>query len=188
MTPTPEQEKIYNFIKFDSNHGIIDAVAGSGKTTTIIESIGFVDTDKSLLFCAFNKSIRDEIQDRVSKKGNNNIVVKNLHQLGFDILKSNTELSYNVKPRKYNDLIAKSVESYNKKPFLKYLKLFDVSSEPENSFEKSQLNNYFNSFKSKLLDSVDKFRLTLAKNNFSDFKEMVICKLTILKTLYNLNI
>src|SRR5690606_30136961 len=149
MTPTPEQEKIYNFIKLDSNHGIIDAVAGSGKTTTIIESIGFVDKNKSLLFCAFNKSIRDEIQDRVSKKGNDNIVVKNLHQLGYEILKSNNELPYIVKPRKYNDLIARSVESYNKKPFLLYLKLYDISPEPENSFEKSQLNNYFNSFKNK---------------------------------------
>lgn len=174
MTPTPEQEKIYNFIKFDSNHGIIDAVAGSGKTTTIIESIGFVDKNKSLLFCAFNKSIRDEIQDRVSKKGNDNIVVKNLHQLGYEILKSNNELPYNVKPRKYNDLIARSVQSYNKKPFFRYLKLYDISPEPENSFEKSQLNNYFNSFKNKLLDSVDKFRLTLEKNDFSKFKEMVI--------------
>lgn len=174
MTPTPEQEKIYNFIKFDSNHGIIDAVAGSGKTTTIIESIGFVDKNKSLLFCAFNKSIRDEIQDRISRKGNDNIVVKNLHQLGYEILKSNTELPYNVKPRKYNDLIARSVESYNQKLFLRYLKLYDISPEPENSFEKRQLNNYFNSFKNKLLDSIDKFRLTLEKNDFSKFKEMVI--------------
>ncbi|MCM4156900.1 ATP-dependent helicase [Gramella sp. AN32] len=174
MTPTPEQEKVYNFIKFDSNHGIIDAVAGSGKTTTIIESISFVDKNKSLLFCAFNKSIRDEIQERVLRKGNNNIVVKNLHQLGFEILKSNTERPYNVKQRKYNELIAGSVESYNKESFFRYLKLYDISSEPENSFEKSQLTNYFNSFKNKLLDSVDKFRLTLAKNNFSDFKEMAI--------------
>ena len=144
MTPTPEQEKIYNFIKFDANHGIIDAVAGSGKTTTIIDSIGYVDRNKSLLFCAFNKSIRDEIQDRVSRKGNNNIVVKNLHQLGYEILKSNTELPYNVKTRKYNDIIARSIESYNKKPFFRYLKLYDINPEPENGFEKSQLKNYFN--------------------------------------------
>ena len=54
------------------------------------------------------------------------------------------------------------------------MKLYDISPEPENSFEKSQLNNYFNSFKNKLLDSVDKFRLTLEKNDFSKFKEMVI--------------
>ena len=68
MIPTPEQERIFNFIKFDSNHGIIDAVAGSGKTTTIINSIDFVQNDKTLLFCAFNKSIRDEIQERILNK------------------------------------------------------------------------------------------------------------------------
>lgn len=174
MTPTPEQEKIYNFIKFDSNHGIIDAVAGSGKTTTIIDSIGYVDKNKSLLFCAFNKSIRDEIQDRVSQNDNNNILVKNLHQLGYEILKSNTELPHNVKTRKYNELIARSIEDYIKKPFLKYLQLYDISPEPENSFEKSQLKNYINSFKNKLHESIDKIRLTLVKNNFDDFKEMMI--------------
>ncbi|UJH92084.1 UvrD-helicase domain-containing protein [Antarcticibacterium sp. 1MA-6-2] len=174
MTPTPEQEKIYNFIKFDSNHGIIDAVAGSGKTTTIIESIGFVEKSNSILFCAFNKSIRDEIQERISQKKNDNIVVKNLHQLGFEILKSNSELPYNVKTRKYNDLISRSIESYNKEAFFRYLKLYDINPEPENNFEKSQLNNYFNYFKNKLLDSVDKFRLTLEKNDFFKFKEMVI--------------
>ncbi|MDP3946536.1 MAG: ATP-dependent helicase [Lutibacter sp.] len=173
MKPTPEQEQIYNFIKFDSNHGIIDAVAGSGKTTTIIESISYVDKTKSLLFCAFNKSIRDEIHDRISKKGHNNIVVKNLHQLGFEILKSNSEFSYNIIQRKYNDIIAKSIETYNEDHFLKYLELYDISSEPSNSYEKNLLNKHLNSFKSKLLDSVDKFRLTLTKNEFSAFKEMI---------------
>lgn len=105
MNPTPEQEKIYNFIKFDTQHGIIDAVAGSGKTTTIIESISYVDKSKELLFCAFNKSIRDEIQDRISKNNNGNITVKNLHQLGFDILKTNSETNFIVEELKYKKLI-----------------------------------------------------------------------------------
>jgi len=43
MNYTEEQKKVFHFVKFDSNHGIIDAVAGSGKTTTIIESASFIE-------------------------------------------------------------------------------------------------------------------------------------------------
>ncbi len=174
MTPTAEQEKIYNFIKYDSNHGIIDAVAGSGKTTTIIESIGFVDKDKSLLFCAFNKSIRDEIHSRISEKGYDNIVVKNLHQLGFDILKSNSEVDYIVDTNKFDKIISNSIKSDLEYELKKYLKLYDVNIEPKDSFEESILKNSINSFKNKISDSVNKIRLTLTKDSFKEFKEMII--------------
>ena len=137
MKPTSEQEKIFNFIKFDSNHGIIDAVAGSGKTTTIIESVGFVDKEKSQLFCAFNKSIRDEIKERISSKGFDNIVVKNLHQLGFDILKSNSELDYNVEPKKMDKIVSKIIKTSLEHPLKKYLKHYGVNTEPQKGFEES---------------------------------------------------
>ena len=174
MKPTIEQEKIYNFIKLDANHGIIDAVAGSGKTTTIIESISYIEKEKDLLFCAFNKSIRDEIQNRVYKKGNNNVVVKNLHQLGFDILKSNTEHKFDVRENKYTELVKKSIETYNKKAFFKFLKIHNIETKPETGFEKSIYNTYYNTFKNKLIDSINKFRLTLTKSELTEFKKMVI--------------
>jgi hypothetical protein len=71
MTHTDEQNKIFNFVQYDSNHGIIDAVAGSGKTTTIVESVGFIDPSKRVLFCAFNNSIAKEIASRFFHKGMN---------------------------------------------------------------------------------------------------------------------
>ena len=174
MTPTPEQEKIYNFIQYDANHGIIDAVAGSGKTTTIIESIQFVDKGKEMLFCAFNKSIRDEIHKEITEKGFDNIVVKNLHQLGFDILKSNSEVEYNVDPKKYDKIISKSINSSLEDSLKKYLKLYGINIEPQNSFEESVLKNNINSFKNKLTECVNKIRLTLTKSAFQEFKEMTI--------------
>ncbi|GEQ87399.1 hypothetical protein ULMS_29070 [Patiriisocius marinistellae] len=172
MTPTPEQEKIYNFIKFDSNHGIIDAVAGSGKTTTIIQSIDFIENSKRLLFCAFNSKIRDEIESRIKNKSN--IIVKNLNQLGYDILKSNYELKFNFQLRKYDNLVDKSIKTYNKELFLKFLKINDISAEPANPFEESVLKKYYGIFKYKLLESVNKYRLTLTKDDYEDYKNMVI--------------
>lgn len=174
MKPTKEQELIYYFIRHDSSHGIINAVAGSGKTTTIIESIEYVEEGKSMMFCAFNKSIRDEIQSRVQEKTNRNIIVKNLHQLGYDILKSNSSQFYKVKPKKYYALIDQSLETSNKISFLKYLKLHKVNPKPTNSFDQTQFNFFRTNFKSQLLECVDKFRLNLGKNDLNHFKNLLI--------------
>lgn len=174
IIPTSEQEKIYNFIKFDTQHGIIDAVAGSGKTSTIIESISYVDKSKELLFCAFNKSIRDEISQRISKKQNSNIVVKNLHQLGFDILKSNSETKFIVEEIKYKRLIEKAMEGKISSKIESYIELYEINKNPKNEIEERILKENINKFKYKLNDSINKFRLTLAKDNFEDFKNMII--------------
>ncbi|MDX2001731.1 MAG: UvrD-helicase domain-containing protein [Chitinophagales bacterium] len=173
MTPTAEQKRIYDFIRYDSNHGVIDAVAGSGKTTTIIESIGYSDADKTLLFCAFNKSIRDEIQRRVNDIGRNNVTVKNLHQLGFDILKSNYGNKYVVEEKKYNQLVKDSLNTYNKKVFERYLSLHDFDIERENQFGNDLLRTHLTTFQKRLRDIIDKFRLTLTENNLDKFKSMV---------------
>lgn len=174
MNPTPEQEKIYNFIKFDTQHGIIDAVAGSGKTSTIIESISYVDKNKELLFCAFNKSIRDEIQNRISKNNNGNIVVKNLHQLGFDILKTNSETNFIVEELKFKKLIDKGIENKLLDELEKYLDLYKINKDPKESTEERILKENIRKFKYKLNDCINKFRLTLTKENFEDFKNMIL--------------
>ncbi|WP_243471554.1 UvrD-helicase domain-containing protein [Winogradskyella sp. MH6] len=173
MTPTKEQETIYNFVKYESNHGIIDAVAGSGKTTTIIESASFIEADNSILFCAFNKSIRDEIKRRFDDKGMSNITVKNLHQLGYDILKSNYEGKFNFEPTKYKKIISKLMEG-DLKPYLKrYLILHKVKLVPENSYEESLIYNNTKIFKDKLEDICNKYRLTITQNNIDKFRELL---------------
>ena len=174
MKPTKEQETIYNFVKYDTDHGIIDAVAGSGKTTTIINSASFIDPGKNILFCAFNKSIRDEIQRRFDNKQMSNITVKNLHQLGYDILKSNHEGKFNFEPTKYRKLISRLVLDDLKPLLKKYLKLHKVNLEPSNSYEESLIYNNTKIFKDKLEDICHKFRLTLTSNDFESFKQLIL--------------
>jgi superfamily I DNA/RNA helicase len=58
------QTDIFNFVEFDSGNAIIEAVAGSGKTTTIVEAINRVPSTQSAIFLAFNKSIADELKAR----------------------------------------------------------------------------------------------------------------------------
>lgn len=59
MTPSKYQTAIYDFAKNGTNHGVIEAVAGSGKTTTIVNI-----ADKDSLFVAFNKHIAEELKSR----------------------------------------------------------------------------------------------------------------------------
>jgi len=50
MKFTEEQKKIFEFIEKGIGHGIIDAVAGAGKTTTIMECAKYIKNKSSILF------------------------------------------------------------------------------------------------------------------------------------------
>ncbi len=56
------QHKIFQFVESESGNAIIEAVAGSGKSTTIIECLSRIPKDKQSIFLAFNKTIADELK------------------------------------------------------------------------------------------------------------------------------
>jgi len=76
------QENIFDQIEHGNSHLIINAVAGSGKTTTILESLKL--TSGSVIFLAFNKAIANELRNRSPE----HVETSTLHALGFGILKS----------------------------------------------------------------------------------------------------
>lgn len=78
LSPSSYQKDIFNFIKEGKGNCVINAVAGSGKTTTIVGSLKYIPTDKSVIFLAFNKSIVEDIKLKVPS----NVTVKTFHSLG----------------------------------------------------------------------------------------------------------
>jgi len=64
----------------------INAVAGSGKTTTVIEYARSRRKDSRILYLAFNKSVRDEARQRFAKAGLNNVQVETAHSLAFSYI------------------------------------------------------------------------------------------------------
>ncbi|MFN8308964.1 MAG: ATP-dependent helicase [Chitinophagales bacterium] len=175
MNHTDEQKKVYNFVQFDSNHGIIDAVAGSGKTTTIVESASYLDTSKRVLFCAFNNSIQKEIANRFFKKGLSGIQVKTMHSLGLDLLKSNSPKEYKLESTKYDKIIEQYLKQEQDTGFLENLcDLNAVPFHPQNKTEQYQLKNFNSSVKFILNDTCTKIRLTLTKFEIDEFKKMMI--------------
>ncbi len=59
------QEAIFDFVENGEGNAIVEAVPGSGKTTTIIEAMNRIAFSVSdTVFLAFGKSIADELKDR----------------------------------------------------------------------------------------------------------------------------
>ncbi|ARB11211.1 putative UvrD superfamily I DNA helicase [Pseudomonas phage JG054] len=59
---SPLQHDIFNFVEHGQGNAIVEAVAGSGKSTTIVEALKRVTG--SSIFLAFNKSIAEELKAR----------------------------------------------------------------------------------------------------------------------------
>lgn len=58
------QNKIFDFVETGKGNGIVQAVAGSGKSSTIEEAYKRCSDAKSKIILAFNKSIADELASR----------------------------------------------------------------------------------------------------------------------------
>ncbi len=82
MKLSSQQAAAINAVK-NSNHSIIlSAVAGAGKTSTLIEMLSA--TKGSVAFCAFNKAIAKEIEVKIQKsKIKKDVNVGTVHSFGF---------------------------------------------------------------------------------------------------------
>lgn len=82
MLPTPEQRAVIDAVRTGTKHVSVSAVAGSGKTTTLVEAAK--RTGNRTGFTAFNKHIAAELGERL----NGAAETMTLHGLGFRFLAS----------------------------------------------------------------------------------------------------
>ena len=76
---TPEQQAV-----IAGNHNlVINAVAGSGKTTTLLEYARTRPAGSRILYLAFNASVKTEARQRFDAAGLTNVVVETAHSLAF---------------------------------------------------------------------------------------------------------
>jgi len=64
-TPSPQQASIFKFIQEGQGNAAIDAKAGTGKTTTVVDALQYIPQSKRVAFCAFSKAIVEELSSRV---------------------------------------------------------------------------------------------------------------------------
>lgn len=78
-TWSAQQDAIFGWFERGSGHLVVRARAGCGKTTTIVEGVNRAP-ERSILLCAFNKRIAEELTARVTNPAGR---VQTLHSVGF---------------------------------------------------------------------------------------------------------
>ena len=114
------QKDVFDFVENKTGNAAVNAVAGSGKSTTLIE-VGKRSKSDNSLFIAFNKHIVDEINKKLKGSGSR-MKAKTAHSFGFgSISKAFPGAKVQINRFKYSNLINDYLED---KRLLKYDKHF----------------------------------------------------------------
>ena len=85
---TSEQQSIIEHSL--DRHATVLAVAGSGKTTTMVQRIGFLlrsgVPDRGIRAVMYNASAKEDFDRKLSKEGLSNVQVQTFHAMGYGIL------------------------------------------------------------------------------------------------------
>jgi superfamily I DNA/RNA helicase len=81
FTPSIQQQALFQWVETGAGSCVVEAVAGSGKTTSLIEALRRMRG--RVFFGAYNKKIAVEIKDRVATLGRNDVFVSTMHAAGF---------------------------------------------------------------------------------------------------------
>lgn len=154
FTPSPYQEKIFDFILNGKGNAVISAKAGSGKTFSIVNAMKLIPKTKKAIFIAFNKSIADELNTKL--QSNSNCSACTTHSMGFRMIRRNLGSDIIVDEYKYR--------TYLKKNFLDITGL----NNGEINIEKNQIDEYAES----ILILIDFSRLFLCQN-INDIEKIV---------------
>lgn len=99
FTPSEYQKKIFEFITKGTGNAVINAKAGSGKTTTLVEAMKLIPSKEKVLFVAFNKAIEQELTARLN--GYDNVDIKTYHGLGYALLRNNLGKNSGIRLNEY---------------------------------------------------------------------------------------
>lgn len=99
FVPSKYQAAIFEWVLTGQGNAAISAVAGSGKSKTLIEISKLIEASGNVLFCAFNKHIADEL----ARKLPNTVTVKTIHSLGNQALSKHLGRT-KLNSYKYSDL------------------------------------------------------------------------------------
>lgn len=106
------QLAIFDYIKNGNGHLVVEAAAGSGKTSTLVKCLELIPQDKSILVTAFNTDIVNELAKKT--KYFENVDTKTLHGLGLSFLRKNfPENMLEIKPFKYDVYIKDNIKEYS---------------------------------------------------------------------------
>jgi DNA helicase-2/ATP-dependent DNA helicase PcrA len=149
--PSVYQQAIYEFVRFGTGDGLVTAVAGSGKSTTLVQSSHLVKT-REAIFVAFNVDIAAELEQKLAGR----MDARTLSSLGLKIV--NQALGKTEKDDyKYHRLIRKRIAQVREQ----HQKQRQAWEQRGRSGPQPQLPRGFGSDVDTLKQAVDFCRLTL---------------------------
>lgn len=107
MVPSKYQEAIYEWVKNGEGNAVVEAVAGSGKTKVLLDSLSIAGSDAR--FLAFNKHIANELAQRAPEGSK----ISTIHSMGFATIRRKIK-GVTVDDEKMRNIVADIVgDSYN---------------------------------------------------------------------------
>lgn len=100
--PSPEQQAVFDAVLSTKDNIAISALAGTGKTTTLVELARKLPAAGSKLFCAFNKDIVSELERKLTGTG---MKALTFHALGRAALVSKLGNSLKLEAQKYRNMV-----------------------------------------------------------------------------------
>lgn len=113
--PSKYQQDIFDFIQHGNANSVINALAGSGKTSTIVNAVKLIPSTCNALFIAFNKEIVKELEKKLA--GVKNVQVKTLHSLGLLMIRRNLGTNIEIDEYKYRTFIKKNIKQLSSADF-----------------------------------------------------------------------
>ena len=102
------QRNIFDFIQHGVGNLVVESCAGSGKSTTMIKCLDFINSDKRILLSAFNRDIVSVLQEKIGNTPNIN--VSTIHSLGLLMLERNfKDKNISVDEFKYKSYITHNI-------------------------------------------------------------------------------
>ena len=111
MVPSKYQCAIYDAFRNTNDNITISAVAGSGKTTVLLELLSLLPKNKTALFLAFNNSIVDELKARIDNK--EGVEVTTIHSYGWHAILRRYGSKVKMNPNKSLGKIEKVLKKHD---------------------------------------------------------------------------
>lgn len=109
LEPTPEQQAIIDFAKNESRSILINALAGSAKTTTLVMIANALPV-QPVLSLAFNKKIAEEMSERLPSHA----TCRTMNSIGHRIWATACAKRITINPRKNYEILKANVEGLGK--------------------------------------------------------------------------
>ena len=107
FTPSEYQQKFFDWVENGVGNAVLEAYAGAGKTATLVSAMKLIPKDQKCLFIAFNKSIADELNEKIKSLPNAN--ARTMHSLGYAMIRRNLGNKIEIDEYKYRNYIKKHI-------------------------------------------------------------------------------